>query len=194
MKRLKWVAYGLLLACAGVFSSCATNKDAFLNKFHHAVNTRFNVFFNGNESFKEGAQALDKATRDNYTGILPVYAYPSKVDAQSQSPKWDRTIEKCSKAIAKHTMFIKGEDKNIYMDEVYLLMGKAYFYRQDYLDANRIFSYLIQSYKNTNSCPDAYTWKARTLLCQNQLLDAEESLELIKPEMGVTKNQRQKQH
>lgn len=194
MKRRKWLSYGLLLVCAGLLASCATNKDAFPNKFHHAVNTRFNVFFNGNESFKEGVQALDKTTRDNYTGILPVYVYPSKVDAHSQSPKWDRTIEKCSKAIAKHTMFIKGEDKNIYMDEVYLLMGKAYFYRQDYLDANRIFTYLIQSYKNTNSYLDAYTWKAQTCLCQNQIPDAEECLELIKADIGVTKNKRQKQH
>ena len=120
--------------------------------------------------------------------VLPVYNYPTKVEAQAQSPQWDRAIEKCSKAIAKHTMFIKGVDKNIYMDEVYLLMGKAYFYRQDYTDANRIFSYLIQPYRNTNSWADAYTWKAQTFLCQNQLLDAEENLELIKADIGAGKS------
>lgn len=174
--------------------SCATNKDALPNKFHHAVNTRFNVFFNGNESFKEGAQALSKSTQDDYTHILPVYVYPSKVDALAQSPKWDRTIEKCSKAIAKHTMFIKGVDKNIYMDEVYLLMGKAYFYRQEYSEADRIFTYLIQSYKNTNSWVDAHTWRARAYLCENRIADAEEYLELVKADIGVTKNKKQKQH
>ena len=173
---------------------CATNKDAFPNKFHHAVNTRFNVFFNGSESFKEGLQAMSKVTNDNYTRILPVYVYPSKVEAQAQSPKWDRAIEKCSKAVAKHTMFIKGVDKNIYMDEVYLLMGKAYFYRQDYAEAERIFSYLIQSYKNTNSWPDAYTWRAQTCLCQDRMADAEENLELIKADIGVTKDKKQRQH
>ena len=88
-------AVGILL-----MASCATNKDAFPNKFHHAVNTRFNVFFNGSESFKEGAQALSKTTMDNYTQVLPVYVYPSKVEAQAQSPKWDRAIEKCSKAVS----------------------------------------------------------------------------------------------
>lgn len=192
---MKRSAYFLLcLAAACLLVSCATNKDAFLNKFHHAVNTRFNVFFNGNESFKEGAAALSKNTKNNYTMVLPVYNYPTKVEAQAQSPQWDRAIEKCSKAIAKHTMFIKGVDKNIYMDEVYLLMGKAYFYRQDYTDANRIFSYLIQSYKNTNSWADAYTWKAQTFLCQNQILDAEENLELIKADIGAGKSDRQKQH
>ncbi|MBQ6666621.1 MAG: tetratricopeptide repeat protein [Bacteroidales bacterium] len=175
-------------------ASCATNKDAFPNKFHHAVNTRFNVFFNGSESFKEGAQALSKTTMDNYTQVLPVYVYPSKVEAQAQSPKWDRAIEKCSKAVAKHTMFIKGVDKNIYMDEVYLLMGKAYFYRQDYAEATRIFAYMIQSYKNTNSWPDAYTWLAQTYLCEDRIADAEENLELIKADIGVTKDKKQKQH
>lgn len=192
MKRSVYVFFCVVAAC--LCMSCATNKDAFLNKFHHAVNTRFNVFFNGSESFKEGSAALSKSTRDNYTMVLPVYNYPSKVDARAQSPHWDRAIEKCSKAIAKHSMFIKGVDKNIYMDEVYLLMGKAYFYRQDYTDANRVFSYLIQSYKNTNSWADAYTWKARTFLCQNQLLDAEENLELIKADIGAGKSDKQKQH
>ena len=194
MNRLGRIFCLLVTVWAVLLVSCATNKDALPNKFHHAVNTRFNVFFNGNESYKEGRQALLKATSDNYTRILPVYVYPSKVEAQAQSPKWDRAIEKCSKAVAKHTMFIKGVDKNIYMDEVYLLMGKAYFYRQDYNEADRIFSYIIQSYKNTNSWADAYTWRAQTYLCEGRIADAEESLELIKADIGVSKNKKQKQH
>lgn len=185
-----------LFAVAAVLcaASCATNKDALPNKFHHALNTRFNVFFNGNESFKEGTQSLSKNTKDNYTAILPVFTYPSKTDALAYSPQWDRAIEKCSKAVAKHTMMIKGEEKNIYMDEVYLLMGKAYFYRQDYQDALRVFSYIAQTHKKSNTWPDAFTWKAQTYLCLDQLADAEENLELNKADIGVSKKRKQKEH
>ena len=183
-----WAGICLLAA------SCATNKDALPNKVYHAMNTRFNVFFNGNESFKEGQMTLDKNTKDNYTSILPVYIYPPKTEALAQSPKWDRSIEKCSKAIAKHSMLIKGEEKNIFMDEVYMLMGKAYFYRQDYQDALRIFNYVSQNHKGSNSWVDAYSWKAQTYLCLQQIPDAEENLELIKADVGVSKKRKQKMH
>ncbi len=177
-----------------LLASCATNKDALPNKVYHAMNTRFNVFFNGNESFKEGRMTLDKNTKDNYTSILPVYIYPPKTEALSQSPQWDRSIEKCSKAIAKHSMLIKGEEKNIFMDEVYMLMGKAYFYRQDYQDALRVFNYVSQNHKGSNSWLDSYSWKAQTYLCLQQIPDAEENLELIKADVGVSKSRKEKMH
>lgn len=177
-----------------LLGSCATNKDALPNKVYHAMNTRFNVYFNGNESYKEGKSSLNKSSKDNYTSILPIYNYPPKTEAQSLSPKWDRTIEKCSKAIAKHSMLIKGNEKNIYMDEVYMLMGQAFFYRQDYNDALNIFGYVIQNHKGSSSWTDAYTWKAQTHLCLEQIPDAEENLELIKADIGVSKNRKHKMH
>lgn len=186
----------VFILCIGILSlmSCSTNKDTVPNRVYHAINTKFNVYYNGNVSFREGLQSLSKNTKDNYTAILPIYTYPPKAEAQSLSPKWDRAIEKASKAIAKHSMFIKGEEKNIYMDEVYMLMGKAYFYRQDYNDAARVFSYVIQTHETSNSWVDAYTWKAQTCMRLNQIANAEENLEMIKADVGVSKSRKVKEH
>ena len=73
-------------------------------------------------------------------------------------------------------------------------MRVLYFYRQDYEDALRVFNYVINTHKGSNSWVDAYTWRAQTYLCLQQFADAEENLELIKADVGNSKNRRQKQH
>ena len=183
-----------ILAIFILFMGCSTKKNAFVNRAYHGITTRYNIYFNGNESFKEAIILLDKKNKDNYTTILPVYIYPEKTVALSYSPQWDRTIEKCSKAIVKHSMLIKGEELCKPIDDTYLLLGKAYFYRQDYNDALRIFSYIINTHKTGNVWADAYSWKALTNLQLNQIEDAEESLEQIRQTIANHKNRKFKQH
>ncbi|NLJ82353.1 MAG: hypothetical protein GX330_04425, partial [Bacteroidales bacterium] len=174
--------------------ACSTKKNTFANRAYHGITTRYNIYFNGNESFKEAKDALSKQTRDNYTDMLPVYVYPDKTVALSYSPQWDRTIEKCSKAIAKHSMLIKGVEHCKPIDDTYLLMGQAYFYRQDYYDALRVFSYIMNTHTNGNVWADAFTWRSKTNLQLNRIEDAEENLEQIRHAISTHKNKKYKQH
>ncbi|HOF16051.1 MAG TPA: tetratricopeptide repeat protein [Bacteroidales bacterium] len=176
------------------FINCSTKKNAFINRAYHGITTRYNIYFNGNESYKEAKALLEKTTEDNYTNILPVYIYPDRKVALSFSPQWDRTIEKCSKAITKHSILIKGEEFCKPIDDTYLLMGEAYFYRQDYNDALRVFSYIINTHQKGNVWADAYTWKAKTFLQLNRIEEAEECLEQIRQTIANHKNKKYKQH
>lgn len=174
--------------------ACSTKKNTFVHRAYHGITTRYNIYFNGNESFKEAKDALSKQTRDNYTNILPVYIYPDKTVALSYSPQWDRTIEKCSKAITKHSMLIKGVEYCKPIDDTYLLMGKAYFYRQDYYDALRVFSYIMNTHTDGNVWADAFTWRAKANLQLNRIEDAEENLEQIRHAISIHKKKKYKQH
>ncbi|MDD2687044.1 MAG: tetratricopeptide repeat protein [Bacteroidales bacterium] len=174
--------------------SCSTKKTAFVSTAYHGITTRYNIYFNGRESFKEAKSLLMNDVKDNYTDVLQVYVYPEKVQAMTYAPQWDRTIEKCSKAITKHSILVKGIEHCKPIDDTYLLMGQAYFYRQDYYDALRIFSYIINTHNNGNVWPDAYTWKAKTNLQLNRLDDAEESLEQIRQKVLRHKNKQFKNH
>lgn len=183
-----------VIATVLLLSACSTKKTAFLNRAYHGITTRYNIYFNGHESFKEAEASLNKELRDNFTNILPVFVYPEKTVAMTFSPQWDRTIEKCSKAITKHSILVKGEEFCRPIDDTYLLMGKAYFYRQDYSDALRVFSYIINTHQNGNVWADAYTWKAKTNLQLNRIDDAEEGLEQIRQTMMLRKNKKYKKH
>jgi len=185
-----------LMACvfAVAMQSCTTQKNTFFFRSYHGICTRYNIFFNGNESYKEAVEVIDFAVKDNYTSILPVFNAPDKTEALKSSPQLDRTIEKCSKAIKKHSMFIRGVEHCKPIPNTYLLMGKAYFKRQDYADASSIFSYIINTHDNSKVWCEAHTWKARTYLATNRLDDAQEMLETARIPVSNSKKKQYRLH
>jgi tetratricopeptide (TPR) repeat protein len=174
--------------------SCSTRKNTFGHRAYHGITTRYNIYFNGNESFKEAQAEIADKIRDDYTNILPVYPVVARQTALESSPKLDRAIEKASKAIYKHSMLIRGVEYCKPMDDTYLLMGKAYYLRQDYADALNIFSYITTTHKNGNVWADAFTWKAETYLKMNNITEAEASLEEGRYPVSIHKKDSYRQH
>ncbi len=166
----------LLLTLAGVCFSCSTRKNTPLNRAYHNLTSRFNVNFNGKEALKAGEIEHEKLCKDNYINILPIYCYPEKTELSSIYPSMDRVIEKASKSIYKHSMFFKGKEYVKPIDDAYLMMGKAYFYKQDYVQAQRIFSYIISTHKNGNCIEEAMIWNARCAVRQSYFTRAEEQI------------------
>src|SRR6056297_4303643 len=136
--------------------ACSTEKNTPITRTYHNVTSIYNILFNGKESFREGMEKYDKAYSDDYSRILPVFTYGDENMAGSIQPQMDRTIEKCSKVISLHSITVKPEAKksvmsekekafyqqseyNKYVDNSYLLMGKAQFYSNKYLEAERTF-------------------------------------------------------
>ena len=196
LKKNRLSAFYAVLCCAlaGCMLSCTTQKNTFFFRSYHGITTRFNIYYNGHESYKEAMEAIDLAVKDNYTSILPVYNTPDKTEALKLSPQLDRTIEKCSKAIKKHSMYIRGVEYCKPIPETYLLMGKAYFQRQDYADALSIFTHIVQTHTNSKVWVEANTWKARTYLEMNRLPEAQEVLETIRVPISNCKNNKYKLH
>ena len=196
LKRTRLNGIYALVYCvlASCMLSCVTQKNTFFFRSYHGITTRFNIYYNGNESYKEAVEAIDYAVKDNYTNILPIYNIPDKTEALKSSPQLDRTIEKCSKAIKKHSMYIRGVEYCKPIPAAYLLMGKAYFKRQDYADALSIFTYIIQTHPNSKVWVEAQTWKARTYLAMNRLSDVQEVLETARLPISNCKNNKYKLH
>lgn len=166
----------LLLTLVGVCFSCSTRKNTAVNRAYHNLTSRFNVNFNGKEALKAGEIEHEKLCKDNYINILPIYCYPEKTELSSIYPSMDRVIEKASKSIYKHSMFFKGKEYVKPIDDAYLMMGKAYFYKQDYVQAQRIFSYIISTHKNGNCIEEAMIWNARCAVRQSYFTRAEEQI------------------
>ena len=161
---------------AGACFSCSTRKNTALNRAYHNTTSRFNVNFNGKEALKAGEIEHEKICKDNYINILPIYCYPEKTELSSIYPSMDRVIEKASKSIYKHSMFFKGKEYVKPIDDAYLMMGKAYFYKQDYVQAQRIFSYIISTHKNGNCVEEAMIWNTRCSIRQSYFSRADEQV------------------
>lgn len=178
------------------FAGCAARRNTALNRTYHSVTARYNIIFNGSESFKEGLLKYEQSYTDNYALILPVFIYGNPELATSIKSEMDRSIEKSSKAIKLHSITKKPEAKkgkmtekekqfysknefNSYIDESYLLMGKAFFYQGDYSSAIQTFEYIIKQFDDEKSKYMAYNWLVRANIERKDFREAQHILEII---------------
>lgn len=134
--------------------SCSTKKNKRINRFYHNTTSRFNGYFNGNETIKEAEAMLKTAHRDNYYKIIPVYPVGTLEDSKTILPLSDKAIKKASVVIAKHSMMIRGKEYCKYIDDSYLLIGKSMFYKRDYYASLEMFAYVARDpVKNNKKDP-----------------------------------------
>ncbi|WP_420571302.1 tetratricopeptide repeat protein [Kordia sp.] len=149
--------------------SCSTKKNSFINRSFHSVTTKYNVLFNGKVALEEGREALMNAYIDNYWEILPVERMEILDDLTlpgqgGKNPNFEKAEEKAVKAIQKHSMDIKGRQRNPQMDEAYLLLGKARYFDQRFIPALEAFNYTIGEYPDSDKINQAKIWREKTYL------------------------------
>lgn len=78
-------------------AGCSTRKNTAGTRFYHALTTRYNVYFNGNEAYKAGLQAQQQGNKDNYMEMLPLYPIGNKETTGIGTSDYERAIEKRKK-------------------------------------------------------------------------------------------------
>lgn len=160
--KYKFKKYFLIVFVLGLFCACSTAKDKWINRQYNSIVAHYNAWWNGNQALKEGVKSLEKAHKDNYTEILPLFKLGTKENATAIKSNTDRALEKGSKVIQKYSMKFSGVEKNPQIDDAYLLMGKACFYAQDYPAALATFNLLIAQYKDKKESYEPMIWLALT--------------------------------
>lgn len=173
--------YIVALFAVSFLWSCSTKKNTRFNRFYHALNSRFNIYYNGKTSFDEALLSMQKGYKENYSDMIlmyPISAQP-KEKAETGGP-FDRAIEKSNKAIKLHSIKTKPKKKagwrndpkqvkwqnqeeyNPFLKKCWMLMGEAQFYNADFLQASATFSYITRHYKEDEELvASAKLWQAR---------------------------------
>ncbi len=174
--------------------SCSTKKNTFFRRSFHNITARYNVYFNGNESFKAGARKVADSETDNYTKIIPVFKYNNSTTVDICSGDMDNAIKKSAKLIKSHSITVKPKKKKRkvttkkdidfynksefcnWVDDAYLLMGKAYLYKKEYLTAIKTFRHMMLYFRNEAIVYDAELWLARVYIEKGDYKEAENLL------------------
>lgn len=193
----------LLLAITSIIalSSCSTKKNTSTRRFYHSFTTKYNVLFNANEAFKKGEKKVEENYEPDYSHIIDVYAISNKNVQGIAKTDMTTVEEKCQKAIKEHSIkkkpkknvnktrdpkymeFYNKEEFNKKMYDVWLLLGKAKFFANDYLAASATFTYIIKHFpENKNLVAEASVWKARALKEMDWTFESEGILDLLSDE------------
>ena len=175
--KLRNILLGILTVI--VLTSCSTKKNKWNRRVYHNLTSHYNVWWNGDQSVKEGEKNLKEAVKDDYTAILPVFNYGTKENALSLNSNMDRAIEKASISIQRHSMRFGGKEYVNWIDDSYLIMAQANFYKQEYIPARRTFDYVVNSYKYNDITHTANLWLAKTYIETEQYAKAEAILQAL---------------
>jgi tetratricopeptide (TPR) repeat protein len=163
----------LLLFSAG----CSTKKKSWVNRQFHNTTAKYNGYFNGNESIKNGIKKLEDSFVDDYTTILPIFKTGDLKKSKKTHSYMDKAIKKGSIVIQKHSMKIKGKEYCKWIDDNYLMVGKSYFYKGEFEDAIKTFSFIKNEYKNNEIQFDASLWLIRALVEKKDFMTADVELD-----------------
>lgn len=170
--RNRFFNYAAVCLLLLFFSACSTQKNTWSSRHYNDLTTRYNVYFNGNEAYKSGIKQLKNSHKEDYSKLLPMYMVSNHENAKSTASSMTRSIEKCEKAIKKHSIRVKPKDKptakssaakklfyskeefNPFMDNVFLLMANSQFHKADFLSASSTCSYIIRHFSTDKSTCD----------------------------------------
>jgi len=138
------------------------------------------VYWNGNESLKGGVAELRKSVNEDYSKVLRVFTYGTRADALRINASMERAIEKGAIGVQKHSMVFGGREQVRWIDDSYLMMGKAHFYKQDYISARRTFEFVSKQFSYNDITHTAELWLARTYIQLEQYERAAAILESLR--------------
>ena len=198
--------YIVALLVLSLLWSCSTKKNTRMNRFYHALNSRFNIYFNGKMAFDEALLSMQTGYKENYSDMIlmyPISAQPK--DKSEPGGPFDVAIEKSNKAIKLHSIQTKPKKKlgwrndpkqvawqnqeeyNPFLKKCWMLMGEAQFYNADFLQASATFSYITRHYKeDPEIVASAKLWQARCYAEMGWNYEAEDILNKLNTE-GIPK-------
>jgi tetratricopeptide (TPR) repeat protein len=158
---------------------CSVEKNTATTRFYNSITARFNIYFNGLESFKAGVAKINNGHHDDYAEMLNVFEFSDPSVASLATSDMDRAIQKASKLISLKSITARPEIKNKrdisenekklldrkeyneWVDDSYLLIGKSRFYKREYSEAESVFNYCTTEANDSKIKTEAYIWLAR---------------------------------
>ncbi len=155
----------VILSCMAIIllvSGCSTKKNTLTRRAYHNLTSHYNVFWNGRQSVKDGDKQLKESVKDDYSKILHIYNYGTRTNGMALNSQMDRALEKTSICVQKHSMKFGNKERVKWIDDAYLYMGKAHFYKHDYIPARRTFAFVATEYSDNDIAQVANMWLIKT--------------------------------
>lgn len=169
----------ILLSALFWLVSCSTQKNTWLSRNHNAMTARYNILFNGEQSFQRGEEQLRQNHQDQFTSILPLFPYSGDDKAGAVKGDMDNAIAKGLKVIQKKSITVRPKGRpdrnnprqvafynqrefNKVVGNAYILIGKAHLFNHEYYDALTALDYAFRDFPGKPVQYEALIWMART--------------------------------
>lgn len=157
------------------------NSDSWVSKQWHNTTAHYNTFFNAEQTWLNTVLTLRESSKDDYRTFIEIYNYGPADALKANQGVMDGVIKQVSTMIDKHP-------KSKWVDDAYLLMGKAYFLKGDFVAASDLFEYVNTSFKDPTIQYTARLWILQSLYYQGKTGEAENLALGLKNDKNFPKN------
>lgn len=157
-KLLFCLRYILPLCLLGfVVSSCSVERKNPISKGYHNTLAHYNGYFLAREKMKEVEATVRKNHVENYNRVLEVFPIVTPATRTSITPQLEEVIKKASIPIQRHK-------NSKWVDDSYILIGKARFYKDELDEAVATFKYVNKISKDKEAKHLALVWLMRCFM------------------------------
>jgi Tetratricopeptide repeat len=110
-------------------------KFTLPRRFVQNTVSHYNYYFNANNKINQVIERARLTHKDDYSTLLPFYGY-TLAETAAQKNELDSVIYKATAGILLHDL------RSDWVDNLYLLIGKAYYLRQDFDSASMTFQFI----------------------------------------------------
>jgi len=157
----------IIVVMAALIGLSGCKTPDFIGRRYSNFTAYYNTFYNAERQFEAGYDNLDRfgdqVDRQRY---LPLFV---KTTGTSASREFEQTVLKSADILREHP-------DSKWVDDALMLIGKSYFYQENYVGAIQKFSEVVD--QNTGLRDEAQFWLARSLMTSGAYDEALEVLTL----------------
>ncbi|MVM38317.1 tetratricopeptide repeat protein [Spirosoma sp. HMF3257] len=131
----------VLTALTGGLVSCSQYSTKPISKGYHNLTAHYNAYVIARDEIAQAEQELFKKRQENYNQLLPILLPVDSMLTQPVKPQLDDAIKKASLIPERH-------QNSKWLDNAYILIGRARLLKQDLPNAIEVFKYV--NTKGTN--------------------------------------------
>lgn len=188
-----------------ILGACSLKKNTAATRHYTAFITRYNIYYNGNEHYRETLAEMERSYQDDYSATrLPMH--PAEARGQDQTPQpsgdFTRSIEKAQKAIQVRSIkkrpvrksgraasdpaykqWLKRSEYNPFIHNAWLMMGRSQYMNGDFAGAASTFYYISKNFTwLPATVTEAQIWEARSYCAMDWTFEASAIMGRIKPD------------
>lgn len=143
VNRIFWIGFLFIILLFGCVTKKKKGQTSKAGKFYHNTTSYYNGYWNATELLRLNMINMKSANVEDYNTILEVEDFvnlpnPKMVDADM------------NKAIEKVTVVYNIHEPGDWIDDCYVLMAKAQYYKQDYETAETTLQYFQEVFNPKN--------------------------------------------
>ena len=158
-----------------LLAGCSSQSTTWTSTAFHNTTAHYNGYFYAKEEIAKIEKTIQDGQRDDFNYILQLYPTLDSIQAKGYDKEIQETVKMASLAIQRHP-------NSKWVDDCYVLVGKARLYSLDWGNAIQTFKYVNTKSKNPDKRHEAIIQLARTFIEHREFNNAEAAFDFLEKE------------